>query len=201
MAITSITITQDNKTGNCDLIAIHNPVIFMIDVAYTLAKPTVLFIEVQDENNAVLGTFQGVEYAHNTTTGVVTYIFEANDILDAYMDSFDDFESQLDVVEYVEGITKIFNIRFYIDAVETLLNFVALHGSRQFGETVAVSEIYNNENLVFYSQKNDVCYMYWYNNSDNNFFTVDGQIGVDDVYIDYDDTPFLDENDYLLRGN
>lgn len=200
MAITSINITQNNISGRCNLLSVHNPLVFLCDVVYTLAKPNVLFVELQDSESNILATFQAIEIAEDNTTGTVSYMFEANDILSAFMDDIDDFYSQLNVIEFVENITKDFTLRFYIGAVEDSISFTAIHAAQQFGDENAAIDIFNNTNLIFYGQKNDVIYVYFYNNSENNILYFDRTADQDSVYIDYDETPFIGNDGGVFRG-
>lgn len=200
MAITSINITQNNISGRCNLLSVHNPLMFLCDVVYTLAKPNFLFVELQDSESNILATFQAIEIAEDNTTGTVSYMFEANDILSAFMDDIDDFYSQLNVIEFVENITKDFTLRFYIGEVEDSISFTAIHAAQQFGDENAAIDIYNNSNLIFYGQKNDVIYVYFYNNSENNILYFDRAADQDSVYIDYDETPFIGNDGGVFRG-
>jgi hypothetical protein len=199
MSIDSIIITQDNKQDNVDLLSIHSPLVFIVDVEYSLTKPDQLNVEVLDSDSVSLATFRAIEYSE--ANSVITYIFKANDVLDSFMGDVEDFESSLNVLDYVDGITKGFTLRFYIDAVEVETSFVAIHSASQFGDYSANEAIYNNENLCFYGIIGEPVYVYFYNSNDGSNLAIGEPIGENDYYFDYDDEAFLDYDDYTLRGN
>jgi hypothetical protein len=199
MAVSSITIVQDNKVGNCDLLAVHNPLVFLIDVVYTSTVPDALFCELQDSDSNVLNTFSAIPYEDSSTESKRTYAFIASNVLKAYMDDFEDFETDEGTLDFVENITKQFVLRFYIDSIETSIAFTAIHAARQFGELPALTEIYNNNNERYYTGKNNPVYIYIYNSDENNNISI-GAPTSDDLYaLDYDDVVFVDSDDSRFK--
>lgn len=199
MAVTSITITQNNKSGNVDLISVHNPLVFLVDVAYTATEPDALYVEIQDEDAVVLGTFSAIPYSDSESGSVRTYAFIAADILRSFMEGFDDYESPERTLEYVEGITKQFTIRFYIDTVEDSVSFVACHAARQFGDNQAMEDIFNNVDETYYGGKGKPVYVYFYNADENNLLTIDTETADELAALDYDDTVFVDSDDLYFK--
>lgn len=199
MAVTSITITQDNKSGNVDLISVHNPLVFLVDVAYTSTVPDALYVEIQDEDAVVLGTFSAIPYSDSDAGSVRTYAFIAADIIRSFMDGFDDYESPERTLEYVEGITKQFTIRFYIDAIEDSVSIVACHASRQFGGNPAMEDVFNNVDETYYGGKGNPVYVYFYNADENNLLTIDTETADELAALDYDDTVFVDSDDLYFK--
>lgn len=200
MAVTRITITQDNTNGNCDLLAVSSPLIFIIEVEYTIVKPDLLAVDVKDENDDVLGTFKCIEYIYEDDSGLITYRFEASDIVTAFMDSFDDVETQYNYLEYVENITKLLSLTFYIGAESSSITFDAIRAASQIGDYPALENIYNNSNLVFYGSIDEPVYVYFYNDSESNELGYDAPVGEDDAYLDHEDLPYTDNNDFIFRG-
>ena len=67
MAITDITISQDNKVASSNLVPIHSPVIFIVDVTYTGLIPEVLNVEISDETG-LLETYRAIAYSDPSAT-------------------------------------------------------------------------------------------------------------------------------------
>lgn len=199
MAVTSITISQDNKAGSVDLLSVHNPLVFLIDVAYTSTIPETLYVELQDEDSEVLDTFAAIPYLDSDSGSVRTFAFLASDIIKAYMGDFDDFESPEGVLEFVPDITKQFTLRFYIGAVEALTSFVACHAARQFGDNPAMEDVFNNVNETYYGAKGMPVYVYFYNPDAGNILTIDSETADELAALDYDDTVFTDSDDLYFK--
>ena len=194
MAVSSITIVQGNIIDSCNLLAIHNPLVFLIDVAYTLEVPENLYCDIQDVDENVLGTFTAIPYSDDEITGIRTYAFIADKVLRAYMNSFNDFKTNELELDYVEGITKQFTIRFYIDTTSTSTSFTAIHAARQFGETSYLSDIYNNVSETYYTGVGMPVYIYIYNADINNDVTIGAPASDDLAALDYDSTVFVDSD-------
>lgn len=200
MAITSIEIVQDNKSGNCDLISIHNPLVFLVDVTYDGTAPEVLSVDVMDVDDNVLDTFNAIPYSDDDVSSIRTFAFIANDILKAFMDNFDDFNSYAYVLEFVENITKQFTIRFYIGEVEVSTSIVACHAARQFGDKPAMESIYSNANETYYGAKGMPVYVYFYNPDADNTLTIDSETSDELTLLDYDDAVLVDSDDTYFKS-
>lgn len=200
MAITSITISQENRTASIDLLSVHNPLVFLIDAAYTSSVPDVINVKIYDSTPTLLATFACIPYSD--TTGVRTFAFIANDILKAYMGSIDDFAGTEKVLEYVDGITKEFTLEFYDPSTPTTkddVDIVAMHASRQYGNTPYLESIYTNENEVYYAAVGMPVYCYFYNDSEANIITVGSGEFSNERLLDYDSVALLDfDESYLL---
>ena len=162
MAITSITITQENKIGSVDLLAVHSPLIFLIEVGYTGATPETLFVDiiVSAVNG---GTFKCIAYADST--GIRTFAFIADEIIRGLMSSFDDTFNSVNTVYEDENLIKFVTLDFY-DIDETFsdsVSFVACHAARQFGESPAMVDVYNNESDLIIGVQNFPTPVYFYN--------------------------------------
>lgn len=198
MAITDVTITQKNITDNVDLLSIHNPLVFIVDATYTGDIPEELNVKIYDEDDVLLNEFGCIPYSD--TTGVRQFAFVATDILKGYMGTFDDFKSAEKVLEYVDGITKIFKLVFYdpTDLEEDEVTFVAMHAARQFGDTPYLSSIYNNDDETYYAAVGMPVYCYVYNNDEDNVLTVNSGEIITNVLLDYDDVALVDSDDLYL---
>jgi hypothetical protein len=200
MSITSVTIVQKNITDSVNLLSVHNPLVFLIDVVYNTSLPEVLNVKVYDSSDVLLDTFACIPYQDILTTR--RFAFIADDILRGYMGTIDDFASSEKVLEYVDGMTKGFKLVFYDPAVPTTkdeVSFVAIHAASQFGEYPYLESIYINEDDTYYAAAGKPVYCYIYNDDTDNILTV----GVGEVefqrLIDYDDVALLDFDDtYLL---
>lgn len=200
MAITSVTISQQNITASVNLLSAHNPLVFLIDVAYTSSAPDLLNAKLYDGSSVLLETFVCIPYSD--ATGVRTFAFIADDILRGYMGSIDDFESPEKVLDYVDGITSEFKLKFYDPANEGSIydevEFVAMHAARQFGETSYLESIYTNQDETYYAGENMPVYVYFYNNDENNIISVGTGEIVFAPLLDYDDAALLDFDDNYL---
>lgn len=178
MAITNISIHEDNKVGDSDLLAVQSPLAFLVDVTYTGAIPDVLYCDVYDEDSVLLSTFKCIPYQDLLETER-RFIFIADSILRGYMDVFDDFVQTVGSFVYVDGITKIFELKFR-DPDEGVpdesIIFTAIHASKEFGENPNLSEIFNNESQSYLAPKDGVVYVYFYNDDTSNQVSVNGEL-------------------------
>lgn len=200
MAITSVTISQANITESCNLLSVHNPLVFIIDVAYTSAVPEVLNAKLYDGDDNLLETFVCIPYLD--TAGLRQFVFIANDILKGFMGSIDDFRSNEKILEYVDGITREFKIVFY-DPDNTATNddvsFVAIHAAQQYGDNPYLESIYTNQDETYYAAEGMPVYLYVYNFSESNVITVGvGEVEIQKL-LDYDSVALLDfDGSYLI---
>jgi len=199
MAIESITIQQDNKHGIVDLLAVHNPLVFLVDVKYNSEAAETLYVELQDEDTDVLETFVAIPYSDNAATSTRTFAFIASNILKAYMNNFDDFESPERTLEHVANITQVFTLRFYAETFEASVTFTAIHAARQFGERVSLDAIFDNENETYYAAKGKPVYVYFYNANEGNILTIDSETPDELAALDYDDEIFTDSDNLYFK--
>jgi hypothetical protein len=200
MAITSVTISQSNLTDRINLLSVHNPLVFLVDVAYTSSAPDLLNVGLYDGDGTLLDTFACIPYSD--TTGVRQFAFIASDILKGYMGSIDDFKILEKVLEYCEGITSEFSLKFYDPLTpETHIDlpFVAMHAARQYGDTPYLESIQLNEDETYYCGAGMPVYLYIYNDSESNVITVGSGELTFEKLLDYDNIAFLDfDEQYLL---
>lgn len=174
MAITSITIQQDNRIGSANLLATHNPLTFIANVNYSGLTPDLCNVEVYDSERNLLDTYSAIPYKDILLTQR-QFIFKANTIVKSLMNSFDDTPQLSDILVYVEGLTKQLYIRFVspdnpLIYAETLIDFA--HAYRQFGEKVCMLSQFNNDEDTYYAPKDKPCYVYFYNDNESNVLSL-----------------------------
>lgn len=203
MAITNINISQDNKIGESNLCPVHSPLVFLVDVTYTDETPSLLYVDVIDENSDVLETFKCIPY-DDPLSNVRKFAFVANDVIKGIMNGFDDELQLNNTLQYVDDITKLLTLKFYdpddpddSDTFDSVtIDFV--HGASQFSENPNFESIYNNEDSIYYGPDGHIVYVYFYNEDVNNILTINNpsaslenaQDYDDEVFVDYDDTIF-----------
>lgn len=192
--ITGISVYQDNKIGNSDLLPVHSPLVFLVDASYSGSAPNELYAVLKDENGLELATFNCIPYRDVLAT-VRRFAFVANDLIRGYMDGFDDEVTTAFSISHVSSITKVFIIEFKDpngDAASDTVQFTAIHGANQFGSNPNKESIYNNEPNTYIGVINKPVYVYIYNNNINNIISLQ-QGGLQQVYaLDYDDSFFTD---------
>lgn len=165
--ITELNISQSNQVGSSNLIAIHNPVAFIIDAYYSGAAPTKLYCDIQDEESNVLATYSCIPYRDLTDT-LRQFVFQAQTAVKALMDDFDDFYQLVYTLEYVEGLTRKLVLKFYDPANVTIAistTCVFTRAAMQFGENVNLSSQFNNDSDVYYGLGSSFAYVYFYNSN------------------------------------
>lgn len=172
MAISSITITQDNEASTIALQAVHSPLIFIADATYSGDVPTHLLVYVNDSDGQ-LGTYKSIPY-EDTSTTVRRFLFIADEILRGFMPDFDDFYTTENQTERCDNITKEFSIQFQdpeSPAVSPVLPFLGMHAARQFGETPYLSGQYDNDSDLIIGVESFPTSVYFYNqeNSSSSF--------------------------------
>lgn len=195
MAVSSITVTKKDYSDECNLIAIHSPVSFEIEVSFPSSAPESLQVDIYDENSILLGTFLAIPYID--TSGVRTFVFLADEILRGYMPDVDDFVSTNRALEFVPNNTKIFTIVFTCETLTATETFVAAHAVRQYGDTSTLNSIYNNDDFTYHAGVGLPVYAYFYNNDTNNILSIGEPI--EDKLLDYDNIAFTDaDNIYFI---
>jgi hypothetical protein len=174
MAISNITIYQNNKVGDSDLLAVHSPLSFLVDVTYSGAVPDILYCDIYDETPTLLTTLKCIPYQDLTPTQR-RFILIADSTIRGYMDDFDDFVQSENSFVSVPKITKIFELRFRdpdAGVPDVTFTFTAIHAAREFGESPNLSEVYNNDSDTYYAAKGETVYIYFYNDNASNVITI-----------------------------
>jgi hypothetical protein len=202
MAVTDLTIYKSNIVDGANLLAVHSPIVFLIDATYTDAPPespdVQCFIYEGDRN--YINAFR-CQVFQDVYPGVRRFMFRADAILRGYMEGFEDFIQSDESLVPVPDITKQFTLLFTVAGVSPLpeVDIVACHAARQFGQTEAMTDIYNNEPKKYYAAAGQPVNVYFYNNdpdavigiNDQSFQAVEAQDYDGEPFQDYDGTPFL----------
>jgi len=197
--ITSISVYQSN-VDDCNLLAVHSPIVFLIDVVYTATAPNYIFAKVYD-GLTLKGTFKTIPYS-DVTPNTRRFMFIADSILRGYMDDYEDFEQTSETLVHVEEITKPFEIVFTDpeeNAPEYAINIVACRAVRQFGEDIAMCSIYNNETEIVKGIKGYPCYVYFYNSSEGGIVSLSPVYLIE--FVITDSVGFVNEAIINIDGN
>lgn len=202
MAISSISISQDNVVNSSNLMPVHSPLRFLCQATYSGDTPSYLYVDLYDADSVLLETFKAIPYRDISTT-VREFVFIAEGLLRQYMDSFDDFAQSGNDLEYCDGLTKEFTITFRDPdgvASSDSIDIVAMHGASQFGEYPNKESLYNNDPKTYYNLDSRAVYAYFYNDDESNTITV--AVNQDDyeyefaedydgsIFTDFDSDPF-----------
>lgn len=111
MAITAIDIYKDNKVGDCDLLNVASPLVYLVDVTYNTAPPDNLYARLYDKDNVKLGYYRCMPLKDLSNT-IRRFAFYADEIFRQYIPPLDDFtQSSGTLVEVVDAV-KQFKIVF-----------------------------------------------------------------------------------------
>jgi len=200
MAIDSISIIQNNKVGDSNLLPIHSPLSFLIDVEYSGEYPTELYVDIISNSN-VIGNYKAIPFK-DVLGNVRRFIFVATDVLKGIMADFDDTFQVLNSLVPLENITRLITIKFYdpendsmVDEAEVNL----IHGVSQFGEEPNLVDVFNNIPSTYYGAEGSFVYVYFYNDDINNIITVNNPNVLTDFAQDFDDEIFTDYDDTNFR--
>jgi hypothetical protein len=166
MPVTDITVFQDNIVASVNLMAVHSPLVFLIDVTYTGAAPTLYCDITLDGGDPITtdATFQCV-YLLDISPTVRRFMFRADSLLRGFMEDFEDFVQTAESVAIVLKTQQAFILVFrdnpltYSDTV----SLIAFAAKRQFGQTPAISEIYNNADVLYVAGYKKPIYIYFFN--------------------------------------
>lgn len=192
MAITGITIYQDNIIGSVNVMAVHSPLVFLVDVDYTGQAPDFIYCEILREGATEL-TVRCV-YESDISAGLRRFRFVADEILRAYMPALEDQEqSGGSVIE--ADISQVFTINFKSDLAGTIqlpIVIEACNAARQIGSTACMTDVCLNSNDLYIGFANKPVYVYFYNLEDAPPVDTSYALDYDDAFfVDYDDSKFV----------
>ena len=170
MAITSITVIQDNKVSSKPLLSVHNPLVFIVEANYTSTAPDTLYVS-ESVNS---GVYSCIPYS-DPQSGKRQFMFIADEIIRGLMQEFDDTVQADSSNEFRPNKTLDITLTFYdptTPATNCTIAFIAIHGSRQFGESPCLDAIYNNDDEIYVGVVGSPCYCYFFNDSTSNVLTV-----------------------------
>ena len=203
MPINTLTIVQDNKVGNSNLLSIHNPLVFVCEAFYSGQTPYWIYVDVVIDGDTI-GTYKAVAYKDVTGT-MRQFAFFASDTLKQLLlfglneKPFEDFGQSGSTLDYVPNLTRLVTLTFRDPdglAAAASLTVDVCHAARQFDSVSGanMSDQYNNDADVYYCAEGGVCYVYFYNDDPNNVLSINGL--VETFYaVDANDDIFTDAND------
>ena len=193
MAISKLDIYQNNVEGSINLMAIHSPLVFLIDATYSGDYPNYIYCSVNiDGEQKVLARCLYHSDVDETTR---RFRFVADDILRSYMPKFDDFVQEAGSFVYCGNISQVFDLVFQSDkegTITTDIQIEAVHSARQFGQSPCLSDVVLNEDEVFYAGENMPVYVYFYN--------VEGEAPSNKVYLVHDTNQLTHDTDKLTHN-
>jgi len=199
MAISNVTITQDNFFDGSNLLPVQSPLVFLVDVTYSGAVPEILLADII-EDGEVLETYRAIPNNDPLAT-VREFAFVADAVIRGLMGRFDDTPQLNETLVAVPNITKELTLKFYDPDEETTFDEVEavfVHGCGQFGERPNFYQIFNNETDTYLAPDGFFAYVYFYNDDEGNVLTIgDASLQLefaqdfnDEIFTDFDDTPF-----------
>ena len=111
MAITAVEIVQTNIVGDCDLLAIHSPLIFLANATYNTAPPDNLYLFIYDKDDVLLGSYKSLPNRDISPT-VRQFRFRADQVLRQWLRPMEDFTQADNTLIEVPDMTKQFKIKF-----------------------------------------------------------------------------------------
>lgn len=164
MAITKIVSIQTNHDTS-ELLAVHNPLCFIIEVEYTGSAPDSLYVS----NELTSEIYSCIPYS-DPSLGTRQFMFIADEIVRGMMDDFDDRIQANSTIEFQDKLTKEIEFRFYDPAVtswteginELYIDSYFCHAARQFGENPSLNELANNDTETYIGIIGFPCYVYYY---------------------------------------
>lgn len=177
MAITDIEITQDNTVDDCDLLACHSPLIFLIDVTYSGEAPDSVYCRVYWGSD-LLSTFKCIYYSDISATER-RFMFIADGILRGYMDDFEDIVQSDDTVIVVSNIVRRFRLIFtgeFSGSPNPDVYIRVAHASRQISEDPCMTDIFDNDTDFYIAGANMPVYIYFYNDDYSNALKINDDV-------------------------
>ena len=111
MAITAIDIYKDNKVGDCDLLNVASPLVFLVDVTYTTAPPDNLYARLYDKDDVKLGAYRCMPLK-DLSNVIRRFAFYSDEILRQYIPPLDDFTQSSGTLVAIPDAVKQFKITF-----------------------------------------------------------------------------------------
>jgi len=110
MAITNIEITQNNMVGDCDLLNIASPLIYLVNVEYTDAVPDLIYATIFS-GATELDHFKCLPFKDISST-VRQFWFRADEILREHIPPLEDVTQSDNTLIEISGAVKDLTIRF-----------------------------------------------------------------------------------------
>ena len=176
MAITSVTIQQDNIVDGCNLLAVHSPLRFTAivqDSDSPYSFPDYLDVEITNMFSSTTYTgYKALQY--EIIDDKSNYIFHSEKILRSLMADFDDTDRDGDTIEYPPFMVRKFRITFKYLGLSDYVDIYAYLASRQNGETEAMTEMFNNDDETVISFANREFYLHFFSAGITDAIVFDG---------------------------
>lgn len=162
MAVTNITISQNNVYSGSTLMPIHSPLVFIATATFTGTAPDEMQAKIYDTTPTLLVTYRAV-YLDDPTSTTRRFAFIANDALKSLMSDFNDNDPQLiETLQEADNMQRRLTLIFSEDVDSASQAVRPAHGARQFGESPNLTDVYSNEEKTFYGLKDGFCYVYFF---------------------------------------
>lgn len=194
MAVSNIELIQTN-VDECELLAIHNPLTFIVEAAYTGTAPEACTCLVYS-NSVLLGTYKMIPYSDFLLRR--RFVFVGDAIIRSFMEDFTDELITEKSLTKVKNITKNFQLVITCDAISRTVDFTALHGAVQFGEKPSLKAIEQNSHEIYIGGENSPVYIYFYNPFEGSTLTINTPF-YDDAAFDFDEEIFYDNDYYSFK--
>lgn len=110
MAITNIEIVQDNIVGDCDLLSVASPLVYLVNATYTGAVPDVIYARLFD-GATDLGYYKCLPWK-DLSSAVRQFWFKADEILRQYVPLLEDVAQSDNTLIEISGAVKGLTLKF-----------------------------------------------------------------------------------------
>lgn len=110
MAITNIEIVQDNIVGDCDLLSVASPLVYLVNATYTGAVPDVIYAKLFD-GATYKDYYKCLPWADLSST-VRQFWFKADEILRQYVPLLEDVTQSDNTLIEINGAVKALTFQF-----------------------------------------------------------------------------------------
>lgn len=110
MVITNIEIVQDNIVGDCDLLSVASPLVYLVNYTYTGQVPDVIYARLFD-GETDLGYYKCLPWKDLSAT-VRQFWFRADEILRQYVPLLEDVAQADNTLIEIDGAVKGLTLKF-----------------------------------------------------------------------------------------
>ena len=167
----ALNVLQDNIYSGSNLLPVHSPLAFIIEITYTGFTPTQAGIIILDENDALLKEFKMIPF--ESLTGSMRFIFYADEILKSYMNELQEFTQTENSLTFCSYLTRIMKLQFTdYDVLTQTIDFNFIHAAKQINEYPNCKELFVNDSKNYFGTINNPIYAYFYNSNIANVLTI-----------------------------
>lgn len=193
MAINAIDIIKDNIEGNCNVLSVFNPLLFWANATYTGLAPDNLYFDIEDGENNIFVSGRMIPYGDNGF--VRLFILDIAPFIKKYFTEISDQYQPVGSLVYIENTQKPFTLRIKDEneapnIIETV-EFIGLLSTRQFGQSEANVEIFENQNEKIIAPIGIPINVYFWNDNEANELAINQVI---EYAVDYNGDQFIDFN-------